>query len=112
MLYFLKVVISALLIVTITETSKRSSFIGALLASLPLVSLLAILWLYWETKDIQKIAELSIGIFWLVLASLPFFVVFPILLKNKYHFYVALSSAIILMFISYGLLTCLLKVFK
>ena len=69
MYYLLKVIISAGLIVLVSEVSKRSSFIGAIFASIPLVSFLAILWMYFETKDTGKIAELSIDIFWLVLPS-------------------------------------------
>ena len=59
MQYALKVLISALMIVAISEIAKRSSTLGAIIASLPLTSLLAFLWLYGETGDTAKIAELS-----------------------------------------------------
>jgi len=55
---------------------------GALLASLPLTSLLAFVWLYRSTGNVQAVASLSHGIFWLVLASLPLFLILPALLKN------------------------------
>jgi hypothetical protein len=78
----LKVVISAVIIVAISEIGRRSSLLGGLLASLPLTSLLAFIWLYVDTRDVQQVAALSNSIFWLVLPSLTFFVVFPLLLKR------------------------------
>lgn len=71
--YVVKVLITAALIVAVSEVSKRSTFLGGLLASLPLVSFLALLWLYLDTKDTAKVAALSTSIFWMVLPSLVFF---------------------------------------
>src|SRR5690349_12496787 len=68
--YIIKLLISAAIIVAVSEVSKRSSLIGGLLASLPLTSFLAMLWLYKDTKDTAKVAALSMSIFWLVLPSL------------------------------------------
>jgi uncharacterized membrane protein (GlpM family) len=68
--YIFKVVITALIIVLVSEISKRSTFLGALLASLPLISLLAFIWIYVDTKDTARIAELSTQILWLVIPSL------------------------------------------
>jgi hypothetical protein len=64
--YFMKVGISAMMVVAISEIAKRNSFWAAMLASLPLTSLLAFIWLYTETKGVNQIAGLSLGIFWLV----------------------------------------------
>jgi len=89
-----KLVITAVLIVAISEISKRSSFIGAILASIPLVSVLAMVWLYQDTKDVTKISELSISIFWLVLPSLALFVALPLLLKQGLNFYLSLLVSI------------------
>ncbi|MEO5722098.1 MAG: DUF3147 family protein, partial [Chthoniobacterales bacterium] len=63
----IKTLVSALIVVGISEIARRSSVLGALLASLPLTSLLAFIWLYRDTGDVTKIAALSTGIFWLVL---------------------------------------------
>ena len=95
MQYALKIGLSALILVAIAEIAKRSSFWAAALASLPLTSLLALIWLYVDTGDTQKIAALSSGIFWLVLPSLLLFVLLPLLLRNGVGFWVslALSSA-------------------
>lgn len=92
--YILKIVITTLIIVLISEIAKRSSFVGAILASLPLVSVLAMLWLYIDTKDILKVSELSSSIFWLVLPSLVLFVVLPLLLKQGINFYLSMSISI------------------
>ncbi len=72
--YAIKVALSAGVIVAVAEIAKRSSFWAAALASLPLTSLLAFVWLYLETGDIQKITTLAQGIFWLVIPSLLLFV--------------------------------------
>ena len=90
----LKVLISALLIYGISELSKRSTLLGALLASLPLTSLLAMTWLYWDTQDVKRVAELSSGVFWLVLPSLLLFVLLPpLLLRWQLSFPIALAVA-------------------
>jgi len=89
--YLVKVVITTILIVMISEISKRSSFAGAVLASVPLVSVLAMIWLYVDTKDVTKIIALSTGVFWLVIPSLALFVTLPLLLKQGVNFYLSIS---------------------
>ena len=88
-----KVLVTALVVVAVSEVAKRSSLWGALLASLPLTSLLAFVWLYLETGDTQNVAALSQGIFWLVLASLPLFVLLPLLLRAGWSFWPSLGGA-------------------
>jgi hypothetical protein len=105
----LKFAISAAIIVGVSEISKRSSFLGGLFASLPLVSLLAMIWLYRDTRDSGKVAALSTSIFWLVLPSLVLFLVLPVLLKRGVNFYPALGLAIAVMLVSYGLTIFLLS---
>ena len=99
-----KVLISALIIVAVSELSKRSSFAGGILASLPLVSLLAMVWLYRETHDPARIAALSTSIFWLVLPSLVLFLVLPALLKRHMSFYAALLLSVVAMLAAYGVM--------
>lgn len=81
----LKILISALLVFAISELSKRNSFLGALLASLPVVSILAMIWLWRDTHDVGRIASFSTGVFWLVLPSLVLFALLPPLL-TRWHF--------------------------
>jgi len=109
--YIIKVTLSAILIVAISEASKKSSFIGGILASVPLVSVLAMIWLYIETKDIQKISQLSTSVFWLVIPSLSLFIVLPLLIKWKVAFYPALLISIVIMILFYYLMIYLLGKF-
>ena len=109
--YLIKIIITTILIVAISEISKRSSFIGAILASVPLVSLLAMIWLYNDTKDISKVSELSIGIFWLVLPSLALFVSLPVLLKQGINFYLSLTLSIAITAVCYFLMIFILERF-
>jgi len=94
--FITKAGLSALLIAAISELARRSSLLAALLASLPLISLLAMLWLYLETHDTQKVAALASNIFWLVLPSLVLFIALPLLLRKGINFYLALGFAIAL----------------
>ncbi len=91
--YAIKVLITAVVVVAVSELGKRSSLWGAVLASLPLTSLLAFVWLYRGTGNIEAIASLSHGIFWLVLASLPLFLILPALLKSGVGFWPAFAAS-------------------
>ena len=102
--YIIKIVITTLLVVIISEISKRSSFIGAVLASVPLVSVLAMMWLYIDTKSVEKITDLSTGIFWLVIPSLALFVSLPLLLKAGMNFYISMVLSIVITVICYWLM--------
>ena len=91
--YAAKVAISALLIVAIAEIAKRSAFWAAALASLPVTSLLAFVWLQLDTGDAEQIASLSLNIFWLVLPSLVLFLALPLLLRAGWSFWPSLALA-------------------
>ncbi len=95
MRFLLNTLISALIIATVAEVGKRSSFLAALLVALPLTSILALSFLYWETGDGEKVAALSLGIFWLVLPTLLFFLLLPLLLKQGMSFWAALPASMI-----------------
>lgn len=95
MLYVtIKVLLTSVLVVAVSEAAKRSALFGALIASLPLTSILAMLWLYVDTGDTEKIARLSTGVFWLVLPSLVLFLSLPVLLRAGLGFYPSLSASI------------------
>lgn len=91
--YAAKVLVSALVIVAISEIAKRSTGVAALIASLPLTSLLAFVWLHFEDAPNERIAVLSGQIFWLVLPSLLLFVLLPLLLRYGLNFWTSLSLA-------------------
>jgi len=109
MQYLTKVLISALIIVLVSEVSKRNSWLGAVIVSLPIVSILSMVWLYRDTKDVEKVVELSNGVFWLVLPSLLLFLLFPVLVKVGLGFYQALAASSISMIAGYFLMLKLLE---
>lgn len=109
--YLVKIAITTLLIVMIAEIAKRSSFAGALLASVPLISVLAMIWLYVDTKDVAKVSALATSVFWLVLPSLALFVTLPVLLKQGLNFYLSMSISIGITLGCYFLMISLLNHF-
>jgi cobalamin synthase len=92
--YIVKIAVTTALIVLISEISRRSTLIGAILASVPVVSVLAMIWLYSETRDPTQVATLARSVFWLVLPSLLLFLTLPILLQRGYDFYLSLAVSI------------------
>lgn len=111
MYYLLKVIISAILIVLISEMSKKSSLFGAIVASLPIISILAFIWLYVDTKSIDEISRLSTSIFWLVIPSLVLFISLPLFLNYGIGFYGSLFFSMVLTVISYYIMITLLEKF-
>lgn len=92
MTYFvIKAAISGLLVALISELSRRAPSLGALIAALPLVSILAMIWLWRDTGDTTRIAALAQSTFWLVLPSLPLFLILPALLRGGTGFWPALG---------------------
>lgn len=92
--YLLKIVVTTALIVLISEIARRNTLAGAILASIPLVSVLAIIWLYIDTKDVEKVSTLASGVFWLVLPSLALFISLPLLLRQGVNFYASMGLSI------------------
>jgi hypothetical protein len=100
--YLFKLIISAGLVVIVSEVAKRSVLTGGILASLPVVSWLAIIWLYVETHDLRQVSEFSLSVFWLVLPSLVLFATLPLCLKMDLSFFTSLLLATSLMLACYG----------
>ena len=92
--YIVKIAVTTALIVLISEISKRSTLAGAVLASVPLVSVLAMIWLYSETRDTAQVAALARSVLWLVLPSLALFILLPVLLERGLNFYASLAASI------------------
>ena len=109
MYYTLKVLISAALIVLVSELAKRNSLLAALVASLPVTSLLAFVWLYWETGDAGRVSSLSLDIFWLVIPSLALLLALPLLLRMGWGFWISLPAAIAVTGLCYAVLLSLLR---
>lgn len=109
--YLVKIVITTLLVVAISEIAKRSSLVAAVLASIPLISVLAMFWLYVDTRDTARVSALASSVFWLVLPSLVLFLTLPLLLKQGLNFYLSMGIAIGLTGGSYILMLALLHHF-
>ena len=87
----IKTLLSAVIITMISEIAKRSPAFAALIASLPLISVLGMIWIFNETHDIPRIAAHSEATFWFVLPSLPMFLLLPAMLRHGVAFYLALA---------------------
>ena len=107
MLYLiLKALLSGVIIMAVSEIARRSPSYGGLLASLPLVSVLAMIWLWRDTGDSKRIADQAEATFWFVLPSLPMFLVLPAMLRHGVGFWWALAASCALTMVLY-LLTAL-----
>lgn len=92
---WLKIALTVALVLTASALSKRPGPLGALVASLPLTSLLVLGWLYADTRSAAQVADLSMGIFWFVLGGMPFFVVLALALRQGWHVGAAFAAAAI-----------------
>ena len=99
--YILKLIVTALLIVLISEIGKRYSLAGALLAAIPLVSILAMIWMYIDTQNSQSAVEFSQRIVWLIAPSITLFITFPLLIKKGLSFYPSLLISTVLTIAAY-----------
>lgn len=89
----IKVLLSALVIAAVAEIGRRSTPMAAVLASLPLTSILAFVWLHLDGVDPRQIARLSRDILWLVVPSLLLFLTLPALLARGIAFWPSLLVA-------------------
>ncbi len=110
--YIVKVAITTALVLLVSEIGKRSSLAGAVLASVPLVSVLAMIWLYVETRDAGQVAVLSRTVFWLVLPSLALFLLLPPLLDRGYSFYPSLAVSILATIVAYFVTIAIVRHFS
>ncbi|AKI96654.1 DUF3147 family protein [Kosmotoga pacifica] len=107
----IKIMITAVLVFLISEVAKRYSLIAGVLASLPLTSILAMIWLYLEKRDTELISTLSRDIFLMVIPSLVFFIAMPIFLRWMKSFYISLLISGTLTSSAYALWFLILKRF-
>ncbi|KQS53755.1 peptide ABC transporter permease [Brevundimonas sp. Leaf363] len=103
MLYALiKAGVSGLLVALVSETARRNAALGALFASLPLVSVMGMVWLWRDTHDVERLAHHSEATLWYVLPSLPMFLVIPALLRRGVGFWPALGAGCVVTVVLYG----------
>lgn len=95
MLFIVKATLSGLLVALIATVARRYPGWGGLLASLPLVSVLAMTWLYVESRDTEKVAALASSTFWFFLPSMPMFLIIPALLRSGWSFAATMAAAIV-----------------
>lgn len=113
-MYYLaiKAIISGIVAAAVSELAKRSPAFGALVASLPLISILAVIWLWRETADAERIATHMQSTFWYVIPSLPMFLVMPLMLRAGMAFWASLLLSCALTVILYFLTAWVLSRFE
>ena len=92
----LKALISGIIVAAVSEIAKRYPGLGGLVASLPLISVLGMIWLWRDTSDPVRMAAHSEGTFWFVLPSLPMFLLIPWMLRHNWPFWAALVAGCVL----------------
>lgn len=107
----IKLIFTSIIVLLVSEISKQNTLLASIFASIPLISVLAMIWLYIDTKDVSKIIDLSRSIFWLVIPSLTLFIILPILLKFGFNFYVSLTVSIGATVVSYYFIVIVLNEF-
>jgi len=96
-----KAALSGLIIAIVSEVAKRQPGLGALIAALPLVSVLGMIWLWRDKPDAANMAEHASATFWYVLPSLPMFLLIPAVLRRGWDFWPALAAGCALTLILY-----------
>jgi len=107
--YAIKIALSAAIIVIVTEVAKRHSGFAALVASLPLVSILAFVWLHLDGAAPARIGQLSIEIVWLTIPSFALFIALPLLLKHGVGFWISLVLSMAITVVCYLAMLPLLR---
>lgn len=102
-----KALLSGLIVAVVSEVARRQPGFGALIASLPLVSILGMMWLWRDTQDAERLAAHAGATFWFVLPSLPMFLLIPMLLRRGVGFWPALLAGCLLTVALYLLMTWL-----
>ena len=103
-----KYFLTAGMVVLISELAKRSDRLGGFIAALPLMTLLTLLWLYFENQSDEKIASHAYYTFWYVIPTLPMFLLFPYLLP-RIGFWLTLAACVGLTVLCFGLFALLVR---
>ena len=105
----LKAILSGIIVAVVSEIARRSPAFGALVVSLPLVSLLSIVWLWNDTADANRVASHASATFWFVPPSLPMFLALPAMLRSGFSFWTALGLSSVLTLVLYFSMVWLLN---
>ncbi|WP_437882089.1 DUF3147 family protein [Pseudomonas sp. LRF_L74] len=106
----IKYLLTAGIVVLVSELAKRSDKLGGLVAALPLVTVLTLIWLYLEHQSTEKISNHAWYTFWYVVPTLPMFLAFPLLLP-RFGFWPTLICSCIVTMISFGLFALCMRRF-
>ena len=107
-----KIILTAIIIVGVAQLSQKDTLLAAVLASIPLVSVLAMMWMNQDGASNEDIVNFSKDIVWLVLPSLLLFIVMPELIERGWNFYPALGGGLCATVIGYFLMIELMKRFQ
>ena len=95
MLYLIiKAGISGAIVAAVSEIARRHPGWGGLLASLPLTSLLAMIWLYRDSADAERVAQLSVSTIWFFIPSVPLFIALPVLIRSGVGFWASMAIVV------------------
>jgi hypothetical protein len=100
----IKATISGILVALVSELAKRNPGIGGLVASLPLVSVLGMIWLWRDRPDADNMAAHVQSTLWFILPSLPMFLVIPAMMKQGVAFWLSLAVGCVLTIALYALM--------
>jgi len=106
-----KYAVTAFIIVLVSEIAKRTDKLGALIASLPLVTVMVMIWLYIENQGTEKIANHAYYTFWYVIPTLPMFIVMPVMLRKGINFWLTLAISIVITIACFALTAVISKKF-
>jgi hypothetical protein len=94
MQFLIKIIVSVLIILLVSEIAKRHAFVGAIIASWPIISILTLIWLYVDTRNTQIICKLSTDLFWLTIPGIAFFLFLPALIRVGCSFAMATAGSL------------------
>ena len=92
--FLIRAILSGMIVAAIALIARRSPALGGLIASIPLVSTLGMIWLWRDTRDSYVVAEYVGAAFWYFLPSMPMFLLIPTLLRNGVNFWIALGAGL------------------
>lgn len=107
----IKLLTTAAIIAVVSEIAKRTDRLGALIASLPFVIILTMIWMYFEKQSLEKIANLANYSFWFVIPTLPMLLTIPWMLRKGINFWISLGVSVIITFVCFILTAWIAKRF-
>ena len=105
--FLIRALLSGLIIAAIAVIGRKAPALAALVASLPLISILGMILLWRDTGDAKLLADHAEATFWYVLPSLPMFLLIPWMLRSGYSFWLALGAGVVMTFLLYLATICI-----